>query len=158
MGSSREVHMPKNTSLIWQISFNGREVRSPNTPLFLNDRPIACSWYIKNRKSRVRDRFISYSKYSRRGTLFIQKKVGSVLTEAENWDLLVDCTSRDGRQMLDVGVHLSDKRTLLMKTHISFQTQYKIFYQIRFCFYKWWRNKFLNCFQIYFALYSTARV
>jgi hypothetical protein len=34
------------------------------------------------------------------------KKVGSVLTEAENWDLLVDCTSRDGRQMLDAGVHV----------------------------------------------------
>jgi hypothetical protein len=33
--------------------------------------------------------------------LFIQKKVGSALTETENWDLLVDCTSRDGRQMLD---------------------------------------------------------
>ena len=43
--------------------------------------------------------------------------------ETENWDLLVDCTSRDGRQMLDAGVHLSDKRTLLMKTHIPFQTQ-----------------------------------
>jgi hypothetical protein len=40
--------------------------------------------------SRVRDRFISYSKYSRRGTLFIQKKVGSALTETENWDLIVD--------------------------------------------------------------------
>jgi hypothetical protein len=38
--------------------------------------------------------------------------VGSALTETENWDLLVDCTSRDGRQMLDAGVHLSDKRTL----------------------------------------------
>jgi hypothetical protein len=36
-------------------------------------------------KSRIRDRFISYSKYSRRGTLFIQKKVGSALTETENW-------------------------------------------------------------------------
>jgi hypothetical protein len=42
---------------------------------------------LKAEKSRVRDRFISYSKYSRRGTLFIQKKVGSALTEAENWDL-----------------------------------------------------------------------
>jgi hypothetical protein len=40
--------------------------------------------------------------------------------ETENWDLLVDCTSRDGRKMLDAGVHLSDKRTLLMKTHIMF--------------------------------------
>ena len=105
---------------------------------FLKDRPIACSWYIKKqKKSRVRDRFISYSKYSRRGTLFIHKKVGSALTEAKNWDLLVDCTSRDGQQILDAGVHLSDKRTLLMKTHIPFQTQYKIVYQILFCFYKW---------------------
>jgi hypothetical protein len=59
---------------------------------------------LKTEKSRVRDRFISYSKYSRRGTLFIQKKVGSALTETENWDVLVDCTSRDGRQMLDAGV------------------------------------------------------
>jgi hypothetical protein len=80
---------------------------------------------LKTEKSgRVRDRFVSYSKYSRRGTLFIQKKVGSALTETENCDLLVDCTSRDGRQMLDAGVHLSDKRTLLMKTHRPFQTQY----------------------------------
>jgi hypothetical protein len=78
---------------------------------------------LKTEKSRVRDRFISYSKYSRRGTLFIQKKVGSALTEVENWDLRVDCTSGDGRQMLDAGVHLSDKRTLLMKTLIPFQTQ-----------------------------------
>ena len=82
---------------------------------------------LKTEKSRVRDHFISYSKYSRRGTLFIQKKVRSALTETENWDLLVDRTSRDGRKMLDAGVHLSDKRTLLMKTHIPFQTQYKIF-------------------------------
>jgi hypothetical protein len=61
---------------------------------------------LKTEKSRVRDRFISYSKYSRRGTLFIQKKVGSAPTETENWDLLVDCTSRDGQKMLDAGVHL----------------------------------------------------
>jgi hypothetical protein len=60
--------------------------------------------------------------------------VGSALTETENWDLLVDCTSRDGRQMLDAGVHLSDKRTLLMKMHIPFQTQYKIFYRIASAF------------------------
>jgi hypothetical protein len=52
--------------------------------------------------------------------------VGSALTETENWDLLVDCTSRDGRKMLDAGVHLSDKRTLLMKTHIPFQKQWCI--------------------------------
>jgi len=128
--------MSKITSLIWQISFSGQRCDLQIHHCFLNDRPIACSWYMKNRKkSRVRDHFISYSKYSRRGTLFIQKKVGSALTETENWDLLVDCTSRDGRQMLDAVVHLSDKCTLLM-----FQTQYKIFYQIRFCFYKWRRN------------------
>ena len=62
------------------------------------------------------------------GHYLSRKQVGSALTETENWDLLVDCTSRDGRQMLDAGVHLSDKRTLLMKTHLQFQTQYTIFY------------------------------
>jgi hypothetical protein len=36
------------------------------------------------------------------------------LTEAENWDLLADCTSQDGGEILDAGVHLSDKRTLSM--------------------------------------------
>jgi hypothetical protein len=40
------------------------------------------------------------------------------LNITEIWDLLVDCTSRNGQQMLDAGVYLSDKRTLLMKTHI----------------------------------------
>ena len=49
--------------------------------------------------------------------------MGSALTETEHWDLLVDCKSRDGRKMLDAGVHLFDKRTLLMKTHRPFQTQ-----------------------------------
>jgi hypothetical protein len=44
---------------------------------------------LKTEKSRVRDHFISYSKYSGQGTLFIQKKVGSALTETENWDLIV---------------------------------------------------------------------
>ena len=42
------------------------------------------------------------------GHYSFRKKVGSALTETENWDLLVDCTSRDGRKMLDVGAHLSD--------------------------------------------------
>ena len=91
---------------------------------------------LKTEKSRIPDHFISYSKYSRRGTLFNQKKLRSALSETENWDLLVDCTSQDGRQMLDAGVHLSDKRTLLMQMHRPFQTQNKIFYRIRFCFYK----------------------
>jgi hypothetical protein len=31
---------------------------------------------LKTEKSRIRDRFISYSKYSKRGTLFIQKTSG----------------------------------------------------------------------------------
>ena len=62
------------------------------------------------------------------GHYSFRKKVGSALTETENLDWLVDCTSRDGRQMLDAGVHLSDKRTVLMKTHRPFQAQYKIFY------------------------------
>jgi hypothetical protein len=48
--------------------------------------------------------------------------VGYALTETENWDLLVDCTSRDGRKMLDAGVHLSDKCTL----HSSGRRQGKI--------------------------------
>jgi len=30
--------------------------------------------------------------------------------------------------MLDAGVHISDKRTLLKKKQRSFQAQYKIFY------------------------------
>ena len=67
-----------------------------------------------------------------------RKQVGSALTETENWDLLVKCTSRDGRKMLDAGVHLSDKLTLLMKTNKPFQTQYiHLFYRIRVCFNKW---------------------
>ena len=73
--------------------------------IVFNDRSFACSWYIKNRKSCVRDRYISYSKYSRRGTLFIKIQVESAQTETENWDLLVVC--RDGRNMLDAGVHIS---------------------------------------------------
>ena len=56
----------------------------------------------------------NYSKYYRRGTLFIQKTSGICSDEAENWDLLADCANRDGRKILDAGVHLSDKRTLSM--------------------------------------------
>jgi hypothetical protein len=61
---------------------------------------------LKTEKSRVRDRFISYSKYSRRGTLFIQKKVGSALTETENWDLLIDCASSLAMCAYQIGEHL----------------------------------------------------
>jgi hypothetical protein len=55
------------------------------------------------------------------GHYLSRKQVGSALTETEYWDLLVDNTSRDGWKMLDTGVHLSDKRTLLMKTHRPFE-------------------------------------
>jgi len=71
------------------------------------------------------------------GHYLFRNQVRSALTETENWDLLVDCTSQDGRKMLDAGVHISDKRILLMKTHILFLIQYNIFYRIRFCFNKW---------------------
>jgi hypothetical protein len=65
---------------------------------------------LKTEKSRVRDRFISYSKYSRQGTLFIQKNVGSALTETENWDLLVDCTQpKIGICLLTVEVEMVGK-------------------------------------------------
>jgi hypothetical protein len=115
---------------------------------------------LKTEKNRVRDRFISYSKYSRRGTLFIQIQVGSALTETENWDLPVDCTSRDGRQMLDAGVHLSDKRTLLMKTHVSNTVQNIL--PNRLLLLQMVKKQqillILKCFQIYLALSSTARV
>jgi hypothetical protein len=47
------------------------------------------------------------------------RKVGSALTETENWDLLVDCTSRDGRQMLDAGVHLSDVSSPFVKAEVD---------------------------------------
>jgi hypothetical protein len=52
----------------------------------LRDNPCIYREYLKKitEKSRIRDRIISYSKYFRRGTLFIQKKVGSALTETEN--------------------------------------------------------------------------
>jgi hypothetical protein len=84
--------------------------------------------------------------------------VGSALTETENWDLLVDCTSRDGRQMLDVGVHLSDKRTLLMKTHIPFQTILPNPLLLLQMVKKQQILLLLKCFQIYIALSLTARV
>ena len=143
--------MSKNTSLIWQISFNGQRCDLQIHHCFLNDRPIACSWYIKNRKKPRSWSFYFLFKIIQTRDIIHSEKVGSALTETENWDLLVDCTSRDGRQMLDAGVHLSDKRTWLMKTHIPFQTQYKIFYRICFCFYKWWRNN-----RFYYLFYSKS--
>jgi hypothetical protein len=46
------------------------------------------------------------------GHYLSRKQVGSALTKTENWDLLADCTSRDGRKILDAillspFVHLS---------------------------------------------------
>ena len=38
--------------------------------------------------------------------------MGSALTETENWDLLVDRTSRDGRQMLDAHIANEDAHTV----------------------------------------------
>jgi hypothetical protein len=140
MGSGREVHMSKNTYLIWQISFNGQRCDLQIHHCFLNDRPIACSWNIKSRKKPRSWSFYFLFKIFQTRDIIHSEKSEICSDETENWDLLVDCRSRDGRQMLDAGVHLSDKRTLLMKTHIPFQTQYKIFYRIRFCFYKWRRN------------------
>jgi hypothetical protein len=57
------------------------------------------------------------------GHYSFRKNVGSALTETENWDLLVDCTSRDSRQMLDAGVHLSDKRTYRFKHSTKYSTK-----------------------------------
>jgi hypothetical protein len=135
--------MSKNTSLIWQISFNGQRCDLQIHHCFLNDRPIACSWYIKNRKKprswsfyflfkifQTRDIIHSALTETENWDLLVDctkpkigiclltvqnRKLGfaSWLYKTENWDLLVDCRSRDGRQMLDAGVHLSDKRTLL---------------------------------------------
>ena len=124
MGSGREVF--KNTYLIWQISFNGQRCYLQIRNCFLNDRSIACSWYIKNRKKAVFAIVLfPIQNIPDEGHYLSRKQVGSALTETKNWDLLVDCTSRDGRKMLDAGVHLSDKCTLLLKTYRPFQTQYK---------------------------------
>jgi hypothetical protein len=123
MGSGREVF--KNTSLIWQISFNAQGCNLQIHHCFLNYRSIACSSYITNRKKkRVPDRFFPIQDIPDEGHYLFWKEVGSALTETENWDLLVDCTSRDGRKMLDAGVHLSDKGTLLMNTYRPLHTQY----------------------------------
>jgi hypothetical protein len=47
-----------------------------------------------------------------RDIIYPENKWDLLLTEAENWDLLADCTSQDGGEILDAGVHLSDKRTM----------------------------------------------
>jgi hypothetical protein len=103
-------------------------------------RPIACSWYIKNRKKPRSWSFYSLFKIFQTRDIIHSEKSGICSDGNRKLEFVVDCTSRDGRRMLDAGVYLSDKRTLLMQTQRPFQTQYRIFYRIRFCFYKWWRN------------------
>jgi hypothetical protein len=93
-------------------------MRSPNTPLFFK-------LYIV---------LFPIQDIPDEGHYLFRKGVGSALTETENWDLLVDCTSRDGRKMLDAGVHLSDKGTLLMNTPRPLHTKNTIFYRICLCF------------------------
>ena len=106
--------------------FQWTEVRSQIHHCFLNDRAFACSWYIKNRGEKAAFAIVIFPIQNildeGHYIVFIQIQVGSALTETENWDLLVDCTSWNGRKMLDAGVYISDK------THRPFQTQYKIFY------------------------------
>jgi hypothetical protein len=111
IGSCQEVS--KNTSLIWKISFNGQRCDLQIHHCFLNDRSIACSWYIKNRKKATFAIVLfPIQNIPDEGHYLSRKQVGSALTKTKNWDLLVDCTSRDGRKMLDAGVHLSDAHTV----------------------------------------------
>ena len=79
--------------------------------------------YIKTEKNAFLIVLLPIQNIPDEGHYLSKKQMGSALTETEHWDLLVDCKSRDGRKMLDAGVHLFDKRTLLMKTHRPFQTQ-----------------------------------
>ena len=111
-------------------------MRSPNTLLFLTTDRLLVLDILKTEKAALAIVLFPIQNIPNEEHYLSRKQVGSALTETENWDLLVDCTSRDGRKMLDAGVHLSDKRALLMKTHRPFQTQYKLFYRIHFCFNK----------------------
>ena len=105
MGSDREVS--KNTSLIWQISFNGQRYDLQIHHCFLNDRSFACCWYIKNRK-KAAFAIVLYpiQNILDDGHYLSRKQVGSALTEAENWDLFAYYTSWDGQKILDARVHL----------------------------------------------------
>ena len=123
MGSGREVHMSKNTSLIWHISFNGQRCDLQIHHCVLNDRPIACSWYIKNKQKAA--------------FVIVLFPIQNIPDEG-HYSFRKSGICSDGNRKFGFACcmsHLSDKRTLLMKTHIPFQTQYKIFYRICFCFY-----------------------
>ena len=69
----------KNTSLIWQISFNGQRCDLQIHHCFLNDRSIACSWYIKNRKKPCSRSFYFLFK------IFLTK---DIIYPENKWDLL----------------------------------------------------------------------
>ena len=140
MASGREVHMSKNTSLIWQISFNGQMCYLQIHHCFLNDRPITCSWYIENRKKPRSWSFYFLIKIFQTRDIIHSEKSGICSDGKRKLGFACWLCKSRWSQMLDAGVHLSNKRTLLMKTHIWFQTQYNTFYRIRFCFYKRWRN------------------
>ena len=91
------------------------------------DRLLVLDILQAEKKPRSRSLNFLFKIFQTRDIIYSEKEWDLLLTETENWELLVDCTSRDGRKMLEAGVHLSDKRTLLMKTHRPFQTQYNIF-------------------------------
>ena len=46
------------------------------------------------------------------GHFLAKKQVSEAIAESRNWDLFADVTSRDGRKIVDDGVHLADKRSL----------------------------------------------
>jgi hypothetical protein len=73
IGSCREVS--KNTSLIWKISFNGQRCDLQIHHCFLNDRSIACSWYIKNRKKpRSRSFYFLFKIFQTRDIIYPENK------------------------------------------------------------------------------------
>ena len=46
------------------------------------------------------------------GHFLAKEQVSEAISESRNWDLFADGTSRDGRKIVDDGVHLADKRSL----------------------------------------------
>ena len=46
------------------------------------------------------------------GHFLVKEQVSEAIAESRNWDLFADGTSRDGKKIVDAGVHLADKRSL----------------------------------------------
>lgn len=46
------------------------------------------------------------------GHFLAKEQVSEAIAESRNWDLFADGTSRDGKKIVDAGVHLADKRSL----------------------------------------------